>query len=53
MCQLSQSESRSDVSLAELELCTDNAKISRKRSKLDNHGHGKGKRIQESGECYQ
>ncbi|GKC12158.1 hypothetical protein Tco_1008940, partial [Tanacetum coccineum] len=32
---------------------TDNAKISRKRSKPDKHGHGKGKRIQEPGECYQ
>ncbi|GJT20557.1 ribonuclease H-like domain-containing protein [Tanacetum coccineum] len=28
-------------------------KISRKRSKPDKHGHGKGKKIQESGECYQ
>ncbi|GJT33769.1 hypothetical protein Tco_0924188 [Tanacetum coccineum] len=28
-------------------------KISRKRSKPDKHGHGKGKRIQEPGECYQ
>ncbi|GJU68091.1 inositol phosphorylceramide glucuronosyltransferase 1 [Tanacetum coccineum] len=34
-------------------LGTDNAKIIRKRSKLDKHGHGKGKRIQEPGECYQ
>ncbi|GJW72215.1 reverse transcriptase domain-containing protein [Tanacetum coccineum] len=32
---------------------TDIAKISRKRSKPDKHGHGKGKRIQEPGECYQ
>ncbi|GJX89839.1 hypothetical protein Tco_0343165 [Tanacetum coccineum] len=32
---------------------TDTAKISRKRSKPDKHGHGKGKRIQEPGECYQ
>ncbi|GKF58265.1 hypothetical protein Tco_0171802, partial [Tanacetum coccineum] len=32
---------------------TDNAKISRKRSKPDKYGHGKGKRIQEPGECYQ
>ncbi|GJR42616.1 hypothetical protein Tco_1310719 [Tanacetum coccineum] len=30
---------------------TDIAKISRKRSKPDKHGHGKGKRIQEPGEC--
>ncbi|GJS28120.1 retrovirus-related pol polyprotein from transposon TNT 1-94 [Tanacetum coccineum] len=29
------------------------SKIIRKRSKPDKHGHGKGKRIQESGECYQ
>ncbi|GJZ46468.1 reverse transcriptase domain-containing protein [Tanacetum coccineum] len=34
-------------------LGTDIAKISRKRSKPDKHGHGKGKRIQEPGECYQ
>ncbi|GJX01148.1 transposase, MuDR, MULE transposase domain protein [Tanacetum coccineum] len=34
-------------------ICTDNAKIARKRSKPDKHGHGKGKRIQEPGECYQ
>ncbi|GKB66455.1 hypothetical protein Tco_0927867, partial [Tanacetum coccineum] len=33
--------------------CTDNAKIARNRSKPDKHGHGKGKRIQEPGECYQ
>ncbi|GKB77937.1 ribonuclease H-like domain-containing protein, partial [Tanacetum coccineum] len=32
---------------------TDIAKISRKWSKPDKHGHRKGKRIQESGECYQ
>ncbi|GKB77063.1 hypothetical protein Tco_0943958 [Tanacetum coccineum] len=32
---------------------TDIAKISRKRSKPDNHGHKKGKGIQEPGECYQ
>ncbi|GJY12367.1 hypothetical protein Tco_0381676 [Tanacetum coccineum] len=32
---------------------TDIAKITRKRSKPDKHGHGKGKRIQEPGECYQ
>ncbi|GJS07168.1 retrovirus-related pol polyprotein from transposon TNT 1-94 [Tanacetum coccineum] len=32
---------------------TDIAKISRKRSKPDKHGYGKGKRIQEPGECYQ
>ncbi|GJX72895.1 hypothetical protein Tco_0311490 [Tanacetum coccineum] len=32
---------------------TDNAKIARKRSKLDKHGHGKGKRIQKLAECYQ
>ncbi|GJT78972.1 ribonuclease H-like domain-containing protein [Tanacetum coccineum] len=32
---------------------TDIAKISRKWSKPDNHGHGKGKRIQEPGERYQ
>ncbi|GJY01957.1 ribonuclease H-like domain-containing protein, partial [Tanacetum coccineum] len=32
---------------------TDIAKISRKRLKPDKHGHGKGKRIQEPGECYQ
>ncbi|GJU40101.1 hypothetical protein Tco_1193058 [Tanacetum coccineum] len=32
---------------------TDIAKISRKRSKPDKHRHGKGKRIQEPGECYQ
>ncbi|GKA66695.1 putative RNA-directed DNA polymerase, eukaryota, reverse transcriptase zinc-binding domain protein [Tanacetum coccineum] len=32
---------------------TDNAIITRKRSKPDKHGHGKGKRIQEPGECYQ
>ncbi|GKE79001.1 hypothetical protein Tco_1545121, partial [Tanacetum coccineum] len=32
---------------------TDIAKISRKRSKLDKHRHGKGKRIQEPIECYQ
>ncbi|GKD52664.1 putative reverse transcriptase domain-containing protein [Tanacetum coccineum] len=30
---------------------TDIAKISRKRSKPDKHGHGKGKRIQDPGEC--
>ncbi|GJS97928.1 retrovirus-related pol polyprotein from transposon TNT 1-94 [Tanacetum coccineum] len=33
--------------------CTDIAKISRKRSKPDKHELGKGKRIQEPGECYQ
>ncbi|GJX60290.1 hypothetical protein Tco_0291680 [Tanacetum coccineum] len=33
--------------------CTDTVKISRKRSKPDKHGHGKGKRTQEPGECYQ
>ncbi|GJZ72674.1 hypothetical protein Tco_0636820 [Tanacetum coccineum] len=38
---------------ATVEASTDNAKISRKRSKPDKHGHGKGKRIQEPGECYQ
>ncbi|GJZ81031.1 putative reverse transcriptase domain-containing protein, partial [Tanacetum coccineum] len=32
---------------------TDIAKISRKWSKPDKQGHGKGKRIQEPGECYQ
>ncbi|GJV93368.1 hypothetical protein Tco_1541181 [Tanacetum coccineum] len=32
---------------------TDIAKTSRKRSKPDKHGHWKGKRIQELGECYQ
>ncbi|GKF25187.1 hypothetical protein Tco_0081081, partial [Tanacetum coccineum] len=32
---------------------TDIAKILRKWSKLDKHGHGKGKRIREPGECYQ
>ncbi|GJY71148.1 hypothetical protein Tco_0474851 [Tanacetum coccineum] len=32
---------------------TDNANITRKRSKPDKHGHEKGKRIQELGECYQ
>ncbi|GJX80415.1 hypothetical protein Tco_0328564 [Tanacetum coccineum] len=32
---------------------TDIAKITRKWSKPDKHGHGKGKRIQEPGECYQ
>ncbi|GJY76028.1 hypothetical protein Tco_0481144 [Tanacetum coccineum] len=32
---------------------TDNANITRKRSKPDKHGHRKGKRIQEPGECYQ
>ncbi|GKE55100.1 hypothetical protein Tco_1490256, partial [Tanacetum coccineum] len=32
---------------------TDNAKIARKRSKPDKHGHGKGKRIQEPEEYYQ
>ncbi|GJY03002.1 putative reverse transcriptase domain-containing protein [Tanacetum coccineum] len=32
---------------------TDNANIIRKRSKPDKHGHGKGKRIQDPGECYQ
>ncbi|GKD31805.1 reverse transcriptase domain-containing protein [Tanacetum coccineum] len=32
---------------------TDNAKISRKQSKPDKHGHGKGKRIQELREYYQ
>ncbi|GJS36178.1 hypothetical protein Tco_0534560 [Tanacetum coccineum] len=31
----------------------DIAKITRKRSNPDKHGHGKGKREQESGECYQ
>ncbi|GKB39911.1 hypothetical protein Tco_0884853 [Tanacetum coccineum] len=39
--------------LTTMMLCTDIAKISRKRSKPDKHGHGKGKRIQEPGECYQ
>ncbi|GKC53933.1 hypothetical protein Tco_1076678, partial [Tanacetum coccineum] len=32
---------------------TDIAKILRKRSKPDKHGHGKGKRMQKPGECYQ
>ncbi|GKB02353.1 putative reverse transcriptase domain-containing protein [Tanacetum coccineum] len=32
---------------------TDIAKIARKQSKPDKHGHGKGKRVQELGECYQ
>ncbi|GJU98417.1 hypothetical protein Tco_1327688 [Tanacetum coccineum] len=32
---------------------TDIAKISRKRSKPDKHRHGKGKSVQELGECYQ
>ncbi|GKC58673.1 hypothetical protein Tco_1086271, partial [Tanacetum coccineum] len=32
---------------------TDNAIITRKRSKPDKHGHGKRKRIQEPRECYQ
>ncbi|GKC12807.1 hypothetical protein Tco_1009589, partial [Tanacetum coccineum] len=32
---------------------TDIAKITRERSKPDKHEHGKGKRIQEPGECYQ
>ncbi|GJY13169.1 hypothetical protein Tco_0382478, partial [Tanacetum coccineum] len=36
-----------------VDMCADIAKISRKRSKPDKHGHGKGKRIQEPGECYQ
>ncbi|GKA68033.1 hypothetical protein Tco_0767950 [Tanacetum coccineum] len=36
-----------------LDMCTDIAKITRKRSKPDKLGHGKGKRIQEPGECYQ
>ncbi|GKC19353.1 hypothetical protein Tco_1021503, partial [Tanacetum coccineum] len=34
------------VKTEEYPFCTDIAKISRKRSKPDNHGHGKGKRIQ-------
>ncbi|GJX70544.1 hypothetical protein Tco_0307715, partial [Tanacetum coccineum] len=33
--------------------CTDKAKISRKRSKLDNHGHGNGIECAKAGECYQ
>ncbi|GJU81994.1 hypothetical protein Tco_1284359 [Tanacetum coccineum] len=32
---------------------TDIAKISRKRSKPDNHGHGNGRAHKEPGECYQ
>ncbi|GKB01966.1 hypothetical protein Tco_0830010 [Tanacetum coccineum] len=39
--------------LFETLICTDIAKISRKQSKPDKHGHGKGKRIQEPRECYQ
>ncbi|GJX14697.1 hypothetical protein Tco_0206455 [Tanacetum coccineum] len=39
--------------LERIDMCTDIAKISRKRSKPDKLGHGKGKRIQEPGECYQ
>ncbi|GJU39858.1 hypothetical protein Tco_1192815 [Tanacetum coccineum] len=37
------------------ELCpgTDIAKISRKRSKPDKHGHGNGRAHKEPGECYQ
>ncbi|GJZ88264.1 hypothetical protein Tco_0660046 [Tanacetum coccineum] len=34
-------------------ICMDNANITRKGSKPDKHGHGKGKRIQEPGECFQ
>ncbi|GJR33186.1 hypothetical protein Tco_1109418 [Tanacetum coccineum] len=34
-------------------LCTDNAKISRKRSKPDNHEHGNGIECANAGECYQ
>ncbi|GKD79581.1 hypothetical protein Tco_1455091, partial [Tanacetum coccineum] len=32
---------------------TDIAKISRKRSKLDNHEHGNGIECAKAGECYQ
>ncbi|GKD20226.1 hypothetical protein Tco_1221929, partial [Tanacetum coccineum] len=32
---------------------TDNAKISRKRSKPDNHEHGNGIECAKAGECYQ
>ncbi|GJR10075.1 hypothetical protein Tco_0792727 [Tanacetum coccineum] len=35
------------ISLTEVETCTDSEKITRKRSKLDKHGHGNGKSIQE------
>ncbi|GKF68392.1 hypothetical protein Tco_0198071 [Tanacetum coccineum] len=34
-------------------LGTDNAKISRKRSKSDKHGHGNGRAHKEPGKCYQ
>ncbi|GJU27186.1 putative reverse transcriptase domain-containing protein [Tanacetum coccineum] len=33
--------------------CTDITKITKKRSNPDKHGHEKGKRVQEPGECYQ
>ncbi|GKF00957.1 hypothetical protein Tco_0027880, partial [Tanacetum coccineum] len=42
-----------DSDVDEALICTDIAKITRKRSKPDKHGHGKGKRIKELGECYQ
>ncbi|GKA93397.1 ribonuclease H-like domain-containing protein [Tanacetum coccineum] len=42
-----------EVSRMTLRTSTNIAKISRKWSKPDNHGHGKGKRIQEPEECYQ
>ncbi|GJT22511.1 hypothetical protein Tco_0892448 [Tanacetum coccineum] len=36
-----------------LDMCTDKAKIIRKRSKPDKHGHGNGRAHKEPGECYQ
>ncbi|GJX36429.1 retrotransposon protein, putative, ty1-copia subclass [Tanacetum coccineum] len=42
-----------NLSYLKVRSCTDNAKISRKRSKPDNHGHGNGRAHKEPGECYQ
>ncbi|GKC09202.1 hypothetical protein Tco_1000812 [Tanacetum coccineum] len=42
-----------DIVLSTVTTSTDIANITRKRSKPDKHGHGKGKRIQKPGECYQ
>ncbi|GKE21778.1 hypothetical protein Tco_1433290, partial [Tanacetum coccineum] len=38
-----------DLTLLALKICTDIAKITRKRSKPDKHGHGNGKSVQEPG----
>ncbi|GJU25249.1 putative reverse transcriptase domain-containing protein [Tanacetum coccineum] len=42
-----------DFWLAATVICTDNAKIIRKQSKPDKHGHGNGKSAKEPEDCYQ